>query len=454
MTDRTFRSTIPALLAGAIGFGAASALGAEPSSTQDLQAQIRDLQTKVAQLQAQQPAPAAAPALNAHDVDATIAAVLADAERRSQLLAESGSFLAGFEKGKFLLQTADKAFVFHPWLQFQLRNATLARDKFAGGSDYDVQNGFEVRRMKLGFDGNLFSKDLTYLFSWAGNRSGGGLALEEAWIKYAFAESFALRAGQMKDPVMHEGLTSSKRLLASERSYLENRLGNGDNFIQGVALIYAHGKLQSEVAFTDGSGSANTNFEDRPTNGTDFGVAGRVQYAVMGDWKSYEDFSALGTKDRLFVVGGGADWTQSGDSGVLQYTADAQYETPGGLGAYGAFIGRFSSNAAAAAGADMNDWGAMGQVAYLVPNTQWEPFVRYDFTHFDGKQYAPAVENDVHEITVGANYYFQGHSAKLTLDGSWLPNGVPANQADGGADILANPGNNIFVLRVQFQLLI
>jgi hypothetical protein len=61
-------------------------------------------------------------------------------------------------------------------------------------------------------------------------------------------------------------------------------------------------------------------------------------------------------------------------------------------------------------------------------------------------------EGKVHEITAGVNWYVVSHAAKFTVDFTWLPNGTPI--ADSGADILANNGDNEFLLRAQFQLLL
>ena len=36
-------------------------------------------------------------------------------------------------------------------------------------------------------------------------------------------------------------------------------------------------------------------------------VFGRVQYKVFGDWKDYQDFTAMGTAKNLLVIGGGLD---------------------------------------------------------------------------------------------------------------------------------------------------
>ena len=113
--------------------------------------------------------------------------------------------------------------------------------------------------------------------------------------------------GRSRILVAHEGLLSSAKQMAVERTFLQNVLGLGDNFVQGIALLYqdSNGPLRAGVAFTDGMGSQNTNFTnmvgvDQRTG--NFGIAGRVDYKAFGDWKFYDDFTALGNKQDLLVL--------------------------------------------------------------------------------------------------------------------------------------------------------
>ena len=133
--------------------------------------------------------------------------------------------------------------------------------------------------MKLGFDGNVFTPNLTYLFLWATDRNSGNLVLEEAWAKYAFRngafKNFFVKGGQFKDPFAHESLTSSKKLLAAERTLLNDIFTGGDNFVQGASMGWDDGPegspFRAEVAFTDGANAVNQNFQDFPTTNADFG---------------------------------------------------------------------------------------------------------------------------------------------------------------------------------------
>ncbi|MBC8108730.1 MAG: hypothetical protein H7Z14_19255 [Anaerolineae bacterium] len=417
-------------------------------SEQELSDQIRALETQVRQLQTTQQN------LDSAAVDDTVERVLHDADRRSKLMAVNGAGI-NWSNGKLTIQSDTGDFLLHPWMQFQFRLAVNALDT---SDDYSVENGFEVRRLKFGVDGNAFSPKLTYAFIWATSRNGGGVSLEEAWARYAITKEWSVLGGQFKGPFAHESIVSSKRLLAADRTIGDDYFTGGDDFVQGVAAIYSVDQWRALGSLHDGArNNFNQDFQDFPTNNATWGAAGRVEYKFMGDWKNYDDFTALSTKNDLLVVGAAADYTEAGDTTFLLHTIDAQYENGQGLGIYGAFIGRYTKNGPVSpttpTGAvnDLYDFSFVAQCAYLFENN-WEPFVRYDLLNLDQDGLAAGSENIVHTFTAGVNYYMQGHDSKFTLDFMYLPNGTPVS--DEGADILTNNGNTEFVFRAQYQLLL
>jgi hypothetical protein len=438
--------TIP-MVAAALGMGAGAVRAAEPT-TAELMQQIQQLQTKVQQLETKQDA------IASKDVDNTVNQVLQDADKRSQLMQVEG-FTAGWQQGKgFRIQDAQGNFVFHPFFQFDFRSVTNYRqDGKHGGADNDWENGFEFRRMKFGFDGNAFTPDLYYYFRWNNLDNAGAAAsvtLEEAWIRYYFTDDWATRVGQITNPVFHEQVVSSSKQLAVDRS-LVNQLITGQNqsYTQAITALYSpkEGPLTAEVGLEDGFNSVNTDFND-PGNGgtTDWGVFGRVNYFIEGDRKEYDDFTALNNKSDLLVVGGGGDITQTGDTTDYLHTVDVQYENTTGLGVYAAYLANFIDDSGTST--TNYNWGVLGQAGYLL-NPQWEVFGLYDFTKLET---ATAGEHDTyHQFTVGVNYYIEGHAAKVSIDGSWLPNGSPASIE--GLGVLASQDNQ-FVVRAQFQLLL
>ncbi len=437
--------TVPAIMAGAVGFGAGGARAADPT-TAELMQQIEQLQAKVQQLETKQEALAAA------DVNATVESVLRDADRRSQLLQMEG-FTAGWQKGKgFVLQSSDGNWLLHPNFQFQFRSVTNYRDEAKhAGTDSDWENGFELRRVKFGFDGNAFTPDLQYFFLWQTDRNGGGVTADQMWVKYYFGTDWAVRLGQIVNPVFHEQTVSSRRQLAVDRS-LVNEIITGSNEAQSQAVTLVWDSkdqpIVAELGFGDGFLSSNTNFVDPNEGGTaDWDAFGRANWYVRGDHKSYDDFTAMGNTNDLLVIGGGLDVTQAGDITTYRHVVDAQAEF-GPVGIYAAFLGNYIDDS----GADNTsyNWGALAQAGYMV-NEKLEIFGRYDYSKIDS-DLAAGGDDSWSEITVGGSYYLiGGHNCKATVDLSYLPDGSPA--AYTGEGILASDSAE-WLLRAQFQLLI
>lgn len=412
--------------------------------------------------------------------DRAVDSAIADAQKHSNFLDTEG-FTAGYTADRgFVVRSSDGSFLFHPWLQMAFRNITNYREDGKAAGD-DLQNGFELRRAKVGFDGNLWGPDFKYTFIWATDRKTGTLGLEEAWFVYKFMEpgmlpgSLSVQAGQFKNYFAHESMASSKKIFAVERSLLNDVFTGGDNFIQGVGLIYNEGNkggpLQIGVVVNDGSNdfasppsAQSRNFQDYPNNKWDYGVAARAQYKVFGEWKDYEDFTAATSHGRnLLVIGGGIDFSQAGDFSQFLHTVDAQYKV-GPLSLYGAFLGRSLNHAGVGGAGSVNpspatagvgnfyDWGFTGKIGYML-NDKWEVYGQYSYINFASGEFASGVETTVHECVLGVNYYMHSHSAKFTIDAVWLPNGTPVSN-DGGGFLAEPSGKNEALLRAQFQLLL
>jgi predicted secreted protein len=473
------RLGIPALLAGVmIAAGAARAqaqetpvpaAAAEPGR-REMMEELTALRGRVEQLR--QAANRQDERLSAAEVDATVADVIRDADRRSQLLQAQG-FTAGYNKGRFVIQSEDGNFSLSPSFQFQARYVANYREEDAGNAidgDATGEHGFEISRMKMALDGNVFGPDTRYRFQWdaGNNRNGGGgnLVLEEAYVAHRlnFAPDFWVKAGQFKDPTFHEEAVRSSRQLAVDRSLANEVLGGGQtDYIQGAGLIWDDGPeglpLRGEVGYTDGPNTDNTNFVDAggaPLFGAanpDFGFYGRAEYLAFGDWRHYDDFSARKNNQDTLVFGAGGFYTQAGDSHVLFHTFDAQYEY-NKLGLYAAYYGVFSDGSNAGVGADDGgssyDFGCVAQAGYSV-NDRWEVFGRYSLVSLDTG--AAGGDDNFHELTAGVNYYLRGHAAKFTFDATWLPNGTPSNQSQIGV-LDPDADGDQFVFRGQFQLLL
>jgi hypothetical protein len=474
---------------GAGGTAAAptTAAPATQPSVSELIQKINDLQSQLDQMkQQQQQQQAQQQQVSQQEIDDTVDRVLRDADKRSQLLQDEG-FTAGFDHNRFFIGSADGNYLLRPWIHIQIRDGTAFRSHEKSDGDDDTQNGFELRRARLGFDGNLFTPDFTYLINWTTYRgnstatvtgasgnvgtvsqgNGGEPVLEEAWVRYNFPDTpWGIRGGQMHDPLDHESIMGSK-FRGPEISLTGDIFANTDTFTQAVTAIYdPKESFRFEGGVTDGERAANTNFEDTPNNGIqyDWGLAGRAEYKVMGKWQDYNQLTALGDSQDLLVFGLGVDNSQAGNDDQFSHTVDVQYGNPGGLFFYGSYFGRYTNhnkgipNGAPTStsfgtpgtpGKDTYEYSVLGQAAYLF-DQKWEPYVRYEHLYLQG---TPAgSQNNINEVSLGLNYYFHGHNAKLSGQAMYLPNGIPVN--DDSNDVLISNNHQEFVFIAQFQLLL
>jgi hypothetical protein len=479
-------------------FGVRADEPAQPTTSQEIQT----LRTRLDQLEAQQKESdrQRQEAQQKLEDKVTSDELAKDTTRKDQLLTAEG-FTAGYSENRFVIQSDDGNFVLRPWAHLQFRG--VAEDRFDHQSTFNgpadqVDVGFEVRRMRFGVDGNMFSPDFTYFINWATSRTsgnanvtsttgstkgttigtvsnslGGVPILEEAWVKYHIpATAFYLKAGQLKDPLLHDQIASSRYQHSAERSLTSDIFANGDGFTEGVTVIFdPDADFRAEAGVNHGLRSANSNFLSYPNNGSynqfNYGFAGRAEYKVMGRWKDYSQVGAVGTQEQLLVIGTGADYSERGHDGQVVAVVDAMYADPSGLNFYGAFVDRYTThnfgyytqsptgasiNAGnpAIAGKPSNEYSMLAEVGYIFDH-KIEPFARWEYMDLQG---IPVHDRSyINVVTAGVNYYFQGHRLKMTGQIMYLPQGLPFD--DGPSDELANTnGKTELVYEVQLQLLL
>jgi outer membrane murein-binding lipoprotein Lpp len=346
------RRIIPIVMTTSLGLWAGVTNGQAVPATQPslattnaaLEAKVRALEAKVDKLESNQQQTQA-------DISTAVQNVLHDADQHSQFMSTT-ELASGYDPAiGYVVRSDDGNFSIHPGVVLDFRNMTSYREKIpAGGggetakTGYDTQNGFDLTRARLTLDGN-FTKNITYFVQLSADQ-GAPLSLLDAFGVYRFESlpSVALKAGQFKDPIWHERNLSEATLMAVDRSMVENLLGGGQTGrVQGVALLYDQDRLRAQAALHDGFNSINTKFYDAGGLGagvgggagvtpTDFGVSGRAEYMVIGNrtpefnpYSQYDrQFSSLGAKQDILVLGTGADVSQANDNDVIFHTVDAQ----------------------------------------------------------------------------------------------------------------------------------
>jgi hypothetical protein len=430
-----------------------SALAEDPTR-EELMQQIDALRARVEQLESQQNT------LASRDVDATVERVLRDANDRSKLFSDNIGLTAGFDNGKFFLKSEDGNFLLTPGFLFQTRYTTTWRENAKHGDDHDVQSGFEIRRMRIIFEGNAFTPDLQYKFQWETANGTGNVFLQDAWARYKFADRLKVQIGQFKDTVYHEENVGDHLTLLADRSFINALIGGGNiDRIQGVMLMYDdNDRVRVNLVLHDGYNTKNTDFTDTGggtafigVNNLNWGVSLRAEYLVTGTFKQYDDFTARGNKQDLLVLGAGVDYSEGGDSNVIFHTVDAQWENAAGLGLYGALMGicRDIGDDSTVPAGTYYDWGGLVQAGYMVA-PKLEVFGQFQYVDLDTDALTiPDAESSIYDLAIGVNYYMFGHNVKWTADLSWLPNGSPTSINALG---ILQGTDDQFVLRLQMQL--
>ena len=483
-----------------------------------LREEVSALKAEMAQLKAQQDNSWLAER-RAEEFKAMVRDVLSDADTRASLLENGMSaghngkhFYLASDDGGFLMEISGQIQMRYI-LSFQddddddedgdlFESGVPSGNLVSPSVDDETEFGFEIRRAKVQFRGHIADPRLHYKVRFIANRDTNNVSADKITISYEMADGVTIWAGEDKAPFLREELTSSSRQQAVERSYL-NELFTLD-YVQGVGVKWdVSDEMKLAVMINDGlrSGNPKTNLhtqggssqvpvdedgepeiiEDDDGNfigfsneevstvrkgfdrdRTDFAITARVDYKVSGSWGQMKDFSAWEGEEMAVFVGAAIHWEEgeTGDTAFnndfLTWTIDASIEMDG-WSLYGAVVAQHSDleHEDDVLGKNRDLYGYMLQGGYMIPDTSWEPFIRYEyidtddaFTNGFGHNY-----DDVEILTFGANYYLDGHNAKFTFDLVWAMDPLPLRQAGLGLQANHPEDNDQFVVRAQFQLL-
>ena len=368
--------------------------------------------------------------------------------------------------------------------------------------DDETEFGFEIPRAKIQFAGHVADPRLNYAIRLAVDRETNNVSADKIVISYEWADGVTIWAGEDKAPFLREELTSPARQQAVERSYV-NEIFTLDR-VQGVGVNWdVSDQMKLAVMVNDGSqsGKPSTNLftqggssqvpvdedgepeviEDDDGNfvgflnaeasgitkgfdgdRSDFAITARVDWMVSGAWDQMKDFAAWEGEDKAVFVGAAIHWEEgeTGDAAFnndfLTWTIDGSIET-NGWNLYAAVVGQHTDleHESDVLGTDLDLYGYVVQGGMMLANTSWEPFIRYEYIDFDDG-FSDSVGNDYDDVeilTLGANYYLDGHNAKFTFDVVWAFDPLPVGQTGLGLQADNADDDDQVVLRAQFQLL-
>ena len=411
--------------------------------------------------------------------------VLLDSQSRTSLQ-DSGMF-AGYTSGKgFFLANQDGSFSLRITGQIQTRWILNHTKQSFANRDTDTDNspqntwGFQIRRAKVKFKGNVIDPTWKYQINGAFG-SDGVFDFEEVMLSKVFENGITMTLGQFKTPWLREELVSSSRQLAVERSVV-NEFFTQDRAV-GLLVAWKNDDWSLAGSYNNGqrtllsADERYTNFTDNPTK---WAFSARAEYKLSGDWSDFKGFNGGIDQDQAVMLGVAImgqqynDQVQDGslpgapnsmvdydNSTVWGVTADisAKFQNIS-LFAAGVFQSYDTKGAEAGQGFDLSEympWGVVVQSGYSI-NDDWELFARYEYGNVPIEDLAVAgtpldTRGGVASIlTLGANW-FLGSKVKFTTD--WGMNfAQDLNLFDDPSDGWRDSGtNDEWVLRAQLQLL-
>jgi len=387
----------------------------------------------------------------AEQIKGLVQDVLADADTRASLL-QSGA-VAGYDKN-FFLASADGNYLLRIGGQLQFRAVYNNQDE---SPTDDNRFGFENRRSKLFFWGNIVDPSWEYQLEIEANSSGGGVVLGEfAYIQKNLGNGWKLRAGQFKPPFLREEYVSSKRLFAVERSLVNSQFTSGVS--QGIQASYEAEKWRAFGTFNDGNGQRSTAWS---AEDTEFALTGRAEFLAMGDWKQFDDYNGFRSDKTGLLLGAGVAYQKSefgtgsnlpapdfnnAEVKNLGVTLDASFEMSG-FSIAGAFI--YRNLDADATGLDLDQYAFIVKGGYFFTD-DIEAFAQYEWGDLDISGI-----DDLSIITVGISKYWDKHNLKWQSDIGFGLNSVASNWAVDSAGWRADSTDNDgqIVIRSQIQLL-
>lgn len=231
-----------------------------------------------------------------------------------------------------------------------------------------------------------------------------------------------------------------KRQLLTDRSLVHIAFSPGS--VNGVMIDHTSGPMTFNVSLLD----LDDGFEgDRRT-----AVMARVEWQVVGESRQHQDLTSFPGDEFAIRLGAGVNWTHTDsdadtddDFNTFQWTVDASLEF-GGATLYASAVGSHTDSSDVPG----DQYGVVIQGGVFV----WGPLeliARYEWGDADDGS------DDLSALSVGFNYYFNGHQLKYTFDAGYAFSSVAEFWTSDlrGWRTDGPDGDGQVVIRSQFQLL-
>jgi hypothetical protein len=366
--------------------------------------------------------------------------------------------IEGGYKDGFYLQSEEGDFRLNINFHLQLQH------QFLSVEGQGKTNSFQIRRGRIFFSGNAFTKKLAYLFHFefiggrTNNASEGfaytGPNLLDAYVDYEVIPAFAVKGGQFKVPYNLEELISDLK-----GQFIDRPITNDVFTFNRDLGVAFHGRPWGKVFdYTIYAMNEGTN-RNASNKNNEMLFGGRFVLNVLGD-HGYTSGDPEETEEPQLMLGTAANFNRVGsaaggaaDQSVISATGDAAFRYKG-FSTIGA--GYYLRNQTAST----NIFGFHSQAGYFVIPHHLEVVGR-----FCGVIPTSVGVTNGYEAGGGLGYYFKGHKLKLMTDYAILINSplvigvggasgtnAPTNSATTGGAPGFVQNQNDHRVRTQFQM--
>ena len=328
---------------------------------------------------------------------------------------------AGYKVGKgFYLETLDDKF------KLYIYNRTQVRYTFANNDRGEDTSSFRIRRQRVKFAGNAFTKDLTYKVEWDLAANTGTGKLLDVYTNYKIEDWLQLRGGQYKVPFNRQELTSSAELQFMDRSVADDAFNLSRDIGVMLHSKFKEGLFEYYLAVMSGAG------ENQTTNSNnEFLYAARVAVNPLGDFDSYSEPDLEYEETPKLALGAAYAWNNGSKMFVSNairtfnraitlrlFTTDLKLKWRG-FSLLGDFYWRdvtaHSGESLFRQGSNKG-YGYTAQAGYFVPlpyvSKHLEVAGRYAFVNPDTRNQ----DDTEREISGGLNWYLFGNEHKFQAD--------------------------------------
>jgi hypothetical protein len=288
------------------------------------------------------------------------------------------------------------------------------------GTNEDQSWGFENKRTRLTFGGNMvdstWSYKVAYYFAYSNDVefNGASPVLADAFVAKDMGGGLSFTVGQFKLPFSGEYGTDAGNLQFNDYSTISNAFADG--YGQGLMLSYSADAFRAAVAYVNALNQVDANWgSGSPSD--EFALTGRAEFKLSGTWDQFNNAMSFRGEEMGVLIGAGVNWADSntaGEGDVFGATVDVTVDF-GGANVMGAFY--WDNNDDAAAPAGENPWGFTLQGGVFVSDDV-ELVARYEYGDPD------ANSNDFSTLTFGANWYLAQNTAKFGFNFGYAFDGI------------------------------